>query len=168
MWRSGREARETGPLARYLQTLGIDGEQAEQVAALRRDATRAVMASPRPGAVETLRELRRRGLRVGLITVCSDDLPAVWAETAFAGLFDAEVFSCDVGLRKPDPAIYRLACDRLGVAPQECIFVGDGANDELGGAQRVGMAAVQMHRPDEEATWDGIRITAVPHVLDLV
>jgi putative hydrolase of the HAD superfamily len=101
------------------------------------------MASPRPGAIETLRELHRRGLRLGLITVCSDDLPAVWAETAFAGLFDTEVFSCDVGLRKPDPAIYALASERLGVAPADCIFVGD-------------------------AIWDRVTITVVPQVLELV
>lgn len=126
------------------------------------------MASPRPGAVETLRELRRRGLLVGLITVCGDDLPAVWGETPFAGMFDAEVFSCDVGLRKPDPAIYALACERLGVMPPECIFVGDGANDELGGAERVGMRAVQIHRAGEKATWGGATITAVPQVLELV
>ena len=167
-WRSGRAARETGSLADYLATLGLSAEQVESVAGLRREATRSLMASPRPGAVETLRELRRRGLRVGLITVCSDDLPAVWPQTAFAGLFDAKVFSCDVRLRKPDPAIYLVACDRLGVPPENCMFVGDGANDELAGAKRVGMRAVQIHRLGEEADWNGARITSVAQVLDLV
>ena len=82
--------------------------------------------------------------------------------------FDAEVFSCSVGLRKPDPKIYRLALDELGVASEEAIFVGDGANDELAGAERVGMTAVMLERPGEEQPeWSG-RIRALPELLDLV
>jgi putative hydrolase of the HAD superfamily len=109
-----------------------------------------------------------------MISVCSDEVPALWPETAFADLFDSTVFSCSVRLRKPDPRIYRLALDELGVEPEEALFVGDGANDELGGAERVGMCPVLIHRPGEEPLWDevrgwaGPRITSVPEVLDLI
>jgi FMN phosphatase YigB (HAD superfamily) len=49
------------------------------------------------------------------------------------------------------------------------VFVGDGANDELGGAERVGMTAVMLERPGEEqAAWDGLRIRALPELLDLL
>jgi putative hydrolase of the HAD superfamily len=138
------------------------------VVALRRPVTQQGLV-PVPGARETIEELRRRGLRTGLITVCSEDVPQLWPETAFHGLFDAEVFSCSVGLRKPDPRIYRLALDELGVEPGEAIFVGDGANDELGGAERVGMTAVMLERPGEEqAEWDGRRVRALPELLDLL
>ena len=77
-------------------------------------------------------------------------------------------------MRKPDPRIYRLACEELGVEPADALFVGDGANDELAGAERVGMRAVLIHRPDEEPPWDevrewqGPRITAIPQVLSLL
>jgi putative hydrolase of the HAD superfamily len=141
---------------------------------VRREWTRGILATPRPGVVDTLAELRRRGIRTGLITVCSDDVVDVWEETPFAGLFDAEVFSCSCGLRKPDPRIYRLALDRLGVEPREAVFVGDGANDELAGAERVGMRAILIHRPGEEPRepdvqdWTGPRITAIPEVLTLL
>ncbi|MFL5958852.1 MAG: HAD family hydrolase [Gaiellaceae bacterium] len=124
--------------------------------------------------METLVELRDRGYRVGLITVCSEDVPDVWSETGFVDLFDATVFSCSVGLRKPDPRIYQLACEQLGAEPGEAIFVGDGANDELAGAERVGMRAVLIHRAGEEPPWDelrdwrGPRITAIPQVLSLL
>src|SRR5262249_38599849 len=137
---------------------------------LRQEWTRG-MLRPRPGAVETLRELRERGLKLGLITVCSEDVPAVWAETPLDGLFDSTVFSCAVGLRKPDPRIYTLACEELGIAPAEAIFVGDGANDELAGAQRVGMRAVLIHRKgaermwEEARAWTGPRITTIPQVV---
>ena len=85
-----------------------------------------------------------------MISVCSEEVPELWEETPFAGLFDSTVFSCSVGLRKPDPAIYRLALDELGVEPADAMFVGDGANDELAGAERVGMRAVLILRPEQD------------------
>jgi putative hydrolase of the HAD superfamily len=173
-WREDRPLRETGPMAPYLASLGIEGDAMQGVLEIRRAFARELLTRPRDGAVETLRELRDRGIRTGLITVCSEDAVDVWPETPFAGLFDAEVFSCSCGLRKPDPRIYRLACDELGVEPDEALFVGDGANDELAGAERVGMRAVLVHRPGEEPAWPevrdwpGPRITAIPQVLELV
>ena len=174
-WRSGRPLRETGPLGTYLlETLGLDAQQATAVTQRRQAWSRKLLAHPRAGAVETLRELRTRGLVTGMITVCSDDVPAVWNETPFAELFDAVVFSCLVGLRKPDPRIYLLACERLGVQPEDAVFVGDGANDELGGAERVGMRAILIHRAEhdpashEVAEWRGPRVTQLPQLLELL
>jgi putative hydrolase of the HAD superfamily len=173
LWLQDRPRRETGPLRDYALSLCGDEGLADEVVALRHASTRA-MLKPRVGAVETLREVRERGYRLGLITVCTDDVQEVWGETPFAGLFDSTVFSCEVGLRKPDPRIYRLACDELGVEPAEAIFVGDGANDEIAGAERVGMRAVLIHRPGEEPTWEelrdwrGPRITSIPQVLSLL
>jgi putative hydrolase of the HAD superfamily len=73
-------------------------------------------------------------------------------------------------LRKPDPRIYRLALDQLGVEPEQAVFVGDGANDELAGAERVGMTAVGVDSPGGELPedWDGPRIRALPELLELV
>jgi putative hydrolase of the HAD superfamily len=173
VWLEGRPERESGTLREYLLRIGAPDDLVDELVAMRRDSTRSLLA-PRPGAVETLVELRARGLGVGLITVCSEDVPDVWSETPFADRFDATVFSCSVGLRKPDPRIYRLACDELGVDPGEAMFVGDGANDELAGAERVGMQAVLIHRLGEEPPWDevrdweGLRITAIPQVLPLL
>ena len=124
---------------------------------------------PVEGAVETISELRRRGFRTGLITVCAEDVPALWSETAFHGLFDAEVFSCSVGLWKPDPRIYQLCCEQLGVEPSGAVFVGDGANDELAGAERVGMTAILLEgSPEEPESWPGHRIRVLPELLELV
>ncbi|HLY95120.1 MAG TPA: HAD family hydrolase [Gaiellaceae bacterium] len=173
-WRAGRPDRETGPLVAYLEALGLDEKSVAALAELRKESSRRLLGTPRPGAVETLVELRSRGIGTGLITVCSDDVPAVWSGTPFAGLFDAEVFSCSVGLRKPDARIYRIACDQLGVRAEHALFVGDGANDELDGAERAGMRAVLIHRDGEDPPWPevrdwpGPRITALPQVLELL
>jgi len=161
------EVREMGSLADALAHFDASADVVADLVALRRSVTQQAL-TPVPGALETISELRRRGLSTGLITVCTDDVPALWQATPFHGLFDAEVFSCTVGLRKPDPRIYELACDRLGVEAHDALFVGDGANDELAGAERVGMTAVLLERAGEDLTWHGLRIRALPELLALV
>jgi len=114
----------------------------------------------------------RRGQKLGLITVCSQEVADVWDETPFAGLFDSTVFSSSVGLSKPDAEIYERASEELGVEPSDCLFVGDGANDELPGAERVGTTAVQLRAPGEALTpdgeaWPGASIERLSEVLEL-
>jgi putative hydrolase of the HAD superfamily len=174
-WIEGRATREVGPIADHLHGLlaKLEAEaDVDELIALRRDWTKRALV-PRPDALETLAELRRRGHRLGLISVCSQDVPQVWDETPLGEALDETVFSCDVGISKPDPHIYEIACERLGVEPAECLFVGDGANDELPGAERVGMIAVQLRPPGEELTesgqaWQGRSIESLSHVLELV
>lgn len=168
--------RESGPLAPAVQALcvAVGSEvDAEELIALRRELTRRALL-PRDGVVETLAELRRRGLRTGLITNCTEDVTDVWAEGPFAESFDVCVFSSAVGCVKPDPEIYELACSSLDVSPGDSLFVGDGANDELAGAARSGMTPVllcpstDMPRWDGLDGWSGLRIAAVRDVLQLV
>jgi putative hydrolase of the HAD superfamily len=169
--------RSTGPLLEnvrvVLATLGVDESHAGALVDYRRSHTRDVLV-PRDGAIETLEELRRRGLKRGLISVCSSDVEDVWDETPLAAHLDSVVLSCAVGLRKPDPRIYQLACEGLDVEPAECVFVGDGANDELAGAERVGMRAVCVLPPGrDEPLWPEARgwnptIRDLREVLELV
>jgi putative hydrolase of the HAD superfamily len=166
-WAETYVERMTTPLESYYRSLGADPALAGELATARTAFTREILA-PREGVVETLDALRRRGLALGLISVCSEDVCLVWDETDFAGHFDATVFSAACGLMKPDPRIYLRVCADLGVEPEECLYVGDGANDELAGARRVGMRPVLIHRAGENPDWDGPRITSIPDVLDLV
>jgi putative hydrolase of the HAD superfamily len=175
VWFSGRTGRETGPLADSVRwvfdQLELDADP-QVIIGLRRDWTRRALI-PRPDAIPTLADLRGRGLKLGLITVCSQDVAELWETSPFRGLFDATVFSCEVGVSKPDPRIYELCCERLGVRPSETLFVGDGANDELPGAERVGMTAVQLRAPGEELTepgkqWQGRAVERLEELLDLV
>ena len=82
------------------------------------------------------------------------------------------MFSCSVGFSKPDPRIYAVAAGELGVEPADCLFVGDGANDELPGAERAGMTAVQLRAPGERLTpegerWSGPHVALLSDVLEL-
>ena len=106
---------------------------------------------PRPGAQEVLPELRSAGYGLALVSMCAPDAPAMWRASPLAGSVDAEVFSSEVALRKPDPPIYRLAAERLDVEPEACLYVGDGAYRELTGAAAVGMRPVLIRDPDEQA-----------------
>jgi HAD superfamily hydrolase (TIGR01509 family) len=161
--------REMGPMSDVLALFDLTPDDAERVTALRREVTRKGLV-PVPGAVETIAALRERGLKTGLITVCSEDVVSLWEETDFHGLFDAEVFSAAVGLRKPDPRIYRIALEQLRVDAEDAMFVGDGANDELAGAERVGVTAVGVESPTGELPedWQGPRIRELPELLQLV
>ncbi len=133
--------------------------------------------TPRQGALDTLAQLRAEGYEIGLITDCSSELPVLWPSTPFAPLIDAAIFSCHVGMRKPNPKIYILACKRLGVAPQNCLYVGDGNNKELTGASAVGMQSLLIHVPYEETRdayrmdtdeWTGPSISDLRDILSFV
>jgi putative hydrolase of the HAD superfamily len=171
-WRDGYRASQTGPLADSYRALGLPDEHvATHVAARHEFARRSLRL--RDGARETMARLRERGIKLGLITVCSEEVPAAWPETELAGLFDAETFSSITGLIKPEPEIYLRTARALGVDPADAMFVGDGANDELGGAARVGMTPVLFVPRGEPqwqnlAGWSGLRITALDEVLTLV
>lgn len=92
--------------------------------------------------VELVRELRATGVATGIITNNIAEFGEAWrAMIPVDELFDDIVDSSAVGLRKPDPAIYRLACDRLGVAPTSAAFIDDHRGN-VAAAAAVGMRAV--------------------------
>ena len=89
-----------------------------------------------------LRAARAAGIRTGLI---SNSMGAGrYDRDAFPELFDGVVISGDVGLHKPQPEIFRLGCERVGLEPEECVFVDD-LRENCEGAEAVGMTAV-LHR----------------------
>jgi len=102
--------------------------------------------------LEVLDRLRMAGLRVALVSDCSIEAPTVLATTALGARFDALAFSCTLGVRKPDPAIYLQALLQLGLAPAECVFVGDGGSCELSGATALGMHAIRLRRSGDDPT----------------
>lgn len=123
-------------------------------AALLRWAVRARVTAVRADtrlrrdAIATLAAARARGLRTAVVSDCGYELPAFLPGLPVAPLLDACVYSVEVGHCKPHPAMYAAACDRLGVAPSECLYIGDGGSQELSGAVAAGMCAVRLAAPD--------------------
>ncbi len=100
-------------------------------------------ARPRPIMLEAIARLRAAGFKAGALT---NNWAAGDGTRALRGHFDVFVESCVEGLRKPDPAIYVLACRRLGVPPENVVFL-----DDIGGnlkpARALGMATVKVEDP---------------------
>ena len=149
-----------------------DEKRVQAAATVRFEYVRNALA-PRPGAVETMSTLKRSGYKVGLISNCSDEVSRLWAKTPFAALVDMAVLSSDVGLLKPDPRIYEIAAQGLGVQAEQCLYVGDGSSSELTGASNVGMTAVLMRARYDAADgdrqgWHDQRISTIPDVLGLL
>ena len=111
--------------------LGVaaDEEKIKLASQLRSDFIMQTL-KPRREAVDVISRLRKEGLKIGLISDSSVEVPLSWGETPFAPLFDVTVFSCAVGLQKPDARIYQLAMEMLEVKPEACLYVGDGGSQE--------------------------------------
>ena len=149
-----RQTGRVGDMPEHVRTLAAragawpSDTQVAEVLELRAELYRKWF-EPRPGALEILGTMRERAMPTALISMCAPDTPPLWRASPLGGLVDEEVFSSEVGLRKPEPEIYLLACGRLGVEPARCFYVGDGAYAELTGASAVGMHAVLIRDPAE-------------------
>lgn len=162
-------------LAGVAARLGIDVSEQSLADAteLRRRGERTFRVLRRD-ALPTLQTLRERGLSTALISDCTDELADEWADSPIAPYIQVPIFSCTAGYKKPDPRIYALACDGLGVAPSDCLYVGDGGSDELTGATTAGMTAVRIlddggeHHRFEPVEWHGPQIHTLAEILPLV
>jgi putative hydrolase of the HAD superfamily len=121
----------------------LDIELVHGIANERRLEKAALFQRVEPVAVEGLHQLRARGFRLGVISNCFEEDVAAWPQCSAAKCFDTSVFSFEVGTAKPEAHIYLQAIQRLGVDSSNAVFVGDGGDDELLGAERVGLRAAQ-------------------------
>lgn len=131
---------ETGELAdaeferRFGELLGIAGHEG-LIARLFADL------GPDEDMIGAVRTVRTEGIATGLI---SNSWGLGIYERAPMEIFDQAIISGEVGMHKPQPGIYELACERLRIAPGETVFVDD-LRENCEGAEAVGMTAV-LHR----------------------
>jgi glucose-1-phosphatase len=91
----------------------------------------------------------RQSYKTGLLSNAFSDLRRVVTETwKFADAFDEMIISAEVGLVKPDPRIYQLALDRLGVAPEAAVFIDDFSHN-VDGARAVNLKAIHFKDPQQ-------------------
>ena len=95
------------------------------------------------GGVEVIRELKRRGYRLGIISnlIGEEEIPNWLRDDGLEQYFDAVVLSSVCHIRKPDPRMYQMGCDGLGLRPEECASVADNLNRDITGAKAAGIGA---------------------------
>lgn len=86
-------------------------------------------------------DLARRGLALAVVSNCFPEDVLGWSNSSVAREFQCSVFSFAEGIAKPDPEIYLRAIRRLGVQSATAVYIGDGGDDELAGADRAGLRA---------------------------
>ena len=185
LWRQTAEMRTIGAFqtveASIEHVCGVMGvqvgaEQMTKAVAIRLQHTRRALA-PRPDPVATLARLTDQYYKKGLISNCSIEIPILWPETTFADLVESPIFSSRERVKKPDPRIYHLACERLGVMPEQCLYIADGENYELTAAAKVGLRPVLLRTSSQESEsrlhqeareWQGATIAGLAEVLQLI
>jgi putative hydrolase of the HAD superfamily len=139
--------------ARIFGELGVP-ESAFNELALKlyaRHAERNLWSLVRPGTVETLQALRAAGYRLAVISNADGRVESLLESVGLAGHFEFILDSAVVGIEKPDPRIFHLACDRLGVPPSDALYVGDIYEIDVVGARSAGLRACLI---DPLGRWD--------------
>ena len=122
---------------RILSAVGAPLELANEMAQFEYD-NRSAEVHFFPGVAEMLAELRQRGYRTCLISNCNYLTPSVVERLGLPDLLDDVILSCQVGLIKPEVEIYQLGASKLNLDTTDCVFVGDGGDNEMDGARQAG------------------------------
>ena len=101
---------------------------------------------PYPDAEPLLRGLRERGVRLAVVSNWDTRLRPILEKRGLRPYFDAVVISAEVGWRKPHPAIFLDALERLGVPPADAVHCGDSVGDDVEGARAAGIRPVLLDR----------------------
>lgn len=127
------------------------------------------------GALETLRELCRRGYKTGMISNTPfrrDQLEADLARYGLTPYLGFRVYSSHFGVRKPHPGIFQEGLRQIGLPPEKTMYVGDHYAWDIQGAQTVGMTAVLKYREGREypdPMPNGFRvIRSLPELLEIL
>lgn len=106
---------------------------------------------PRPDVKSTILELDRRGYTLGIIanTITETEIPDWMVEDGVAHYFKAVLLSSKVRIRKPDPAIYHLACRSVNKQPENCAYIGDNPIRDVQGTRDAGWGMmIRIDEPD--------------------
>jgi putative hydrolase of the HAD superfamily len=123
---------------------GTPREQLEPIAAELMLAwqERKGRAVPKPGAGETIRALRQRGYRLGVIsnTMSTLDIPLSLEAFGWKDLFEVVILSADIMIRKPSPEPFLEAARRLNLSPAQCAYIGNRLSKDIAGSKLAGYA----------------------------
>ena len=120
-----------------------------------------------PTARKTLSTLADRGFRLAVISNWDRRLPDILCNLGLIDLFETVTVSAIEGVEKPAPEIFRRTLDRLGVAPDQALHIGDSPQEDYTGAEQAGLDALLIDRHDLFIAGPYRRITSLEQILDL-
>lgn len=121
-----------------------------------------------PGTAETLDALRTRGYQLVVVSNADGRVASFLERAGLAPFFHDIIDSGVVGVEKPDPGIFRVACERIAVRPDEAVHVGDILEIDVFGARAAGVRPVLFDPHDTCVEPDCERIGTIPELLDLL
>jgi putative hydrolase of the HAD superfamily len=121
-----------------------------------------------PEVVPTLKELRSRGLELGIVSNFDSRLFEVLRGLGIAEFFDTVTISSLAHAAKPSPRIFELALEQHAVEPAEAVHVGDSMRDDVEGATKAGLTAVLLVREGKQAPPGVSTICALDELLPLI
>ena len=131
-------------LALVLKKLGIYSEEKlELIVSKRLQALKDTFDAIPEESINLLKELKKRGIKIGLMTNTFSDERDLIKQSPLFPYFDVALISYEVGICKPAPELYQKMTEMLGVKADECLYVGDGGSRELYGARDAGMKPLQ-------------------------
>jgi putative hydrolase of the HAD superfamily len=160
----------------YAAALGADGRIEEVAEVLLSEfTTGGVWTRVIPGSRAALAALKARGLRLAVVSNADGSVEAQLAADGICQVgpgpgvdVDAVLDSSVVGVAKPDPRIFELALQRLGVAPEQAIHVGDTPAADVDGAAAAGVTAVLVDPYDDHADLPVTRVASLAAVAALL
>jgi putative hydrolase of the HAD superfamily len=140
IWAGGGVRDPVELVRRILAGLDFPEEQIRAAARARLERIRGSLFGVEEKNLRVLAKLREGGIKTALVSNADVIDTRYWQGSPLAACFDATVFSCDAGILKPDPRIYRLALEEIGLPASACLYVGDGGHEELKGAKEAGLS----------------------------
>lgn len=156
--------------ATMLKQLGVPPDRIKPLATeiIRRDRETGIWRVVLPGTYATLKQLKDRGFRLGIISNADGRVADLVVRTGLTGYFEVVLDSYVVGAEKPDPRIFRLGLQQLQVTAGESVFVGDIYAIDVVGARRAGLTPILMDPLLQYKGVDCLTIADLNELLTLV
>lgn len=106
-----------------------------------------LLARPYPETMEVLQQLKQKGIKIAIVSnTPKTSVDGILEKFGMDKLFDAVCFSYEVGFLKTDPELFQAALDKLGVAKEDAVMVGDSLETDIAGAEKAGVLPVLIDR----------------------
>jgi HAD superfamily hydrolase (TIGR01509 family) len=149
-------------LERYFGLLGV---AEPHLAGERIDRGYGLWHHPLAGVAEAIEALRRNGIRVAVVSNSDGSVTESLARAGLADLFEFVIDSHEVGVSKPNPQIFEVALERMGLGPSEAWYVGDSVFHDVNGALAASMARAILVDPYGLGPDDVVKVRSVTELV---